>query len=397
MEQIMADDIGHWVFNVDFDPYEWFGFIYKITELTTGREYIGKKQFFFTNRKIIKGRKNRKKVVRESDWKYYTGSSEHLNSAILQNGKNNYKFEILSLHDSKGSLHYAEVEYLITRNVLRELLEDGKTKKYFNKAVAGVKFIPPLQTEEEARIEISRILTGDGNTTTKMTKEDYEKWIEENCKGENNPMFGKEPVAKNKTYEELYGEEKASQIKKILSGYAKKQHAEGKLRHGPFSKETIEKIRKGNLGKQAGENNPMYGKPCYYNMSEQQIQEWKNNISKAARGKKRPPEVIEKMKQFWENNPKAKEEAARRRTEMNKSLSEEQKEAIRQSNIKTGYERTKKKVESDLDSYIMVVQELQDGKTPAKIKTTLKIWHVREVAKKIEYFKSIIQDILSKK
>ena len=142
-------DYGHWLFNVEFSPSDWFGFIYKITELDTGREYIGKKQFFNTTRKIIKGRKNRKKIISESNWRVYTGSSDNLNASIELKGKNNYKFEILSLHSTKGSLHYAEVESQVTENVLREVLTDGKTKKFYNKVISGVKFIPPAKTKEE--------------------------------------------------------------------------------------------------------------------------------------------------------------------------------------------------------------------------------------------------------
>lgn len=37
-------DIGHWQFKYEFDPAEWYGFVYRITELDTGREYIGKKK-----------------------------------------------------------------------------------------------------------------------------------------------------------------------------------------------------------------------------------------------------------------------------------------------------------------------------------------------------------------
>ena len=37
-----------------------------------------------------------------------------------------------------------------------------------------------------------------------------------------------------------------------------------------------------------GRNNPMYGKPCYYNMTKEEKQNWKNNISKATLGEKNP-------------------------------------------------------------------------------------------------------------
>ena len=84
---------GHWIFPIEFDHTEWFGFIYRITELSTGREYLGKKQFGKLQRKVIKGRKNRKHIHSESNWKEYTGSSIHLNEQIELNTKDNYKFE----------------------------------------------------------------------------------------------------------------------------------------------------------------------------------------------------------------------------------------------------------------------------------------------------------------
>lgn len=142
-------DIGHWQSKFEFNPDDWFGFIYRITELDTGREYIGKKQFTKLKRKKVKGRKNRKHVRSDSDWKTYTGSSNELNDAIKQNGKDRYKFEIISLHKTKGSLAYAEVRRQIVENVLCQRMNDGTTRKYFNKYINAVKFIPPAETLEE--------------------------------------------------------------------------------------------------------------------------------------------------------------------------------------------------------------------------------------------------------
>ena len=45
-------DYGHWITEIDFEPSEWFGFVYEITHVETGRSYIGRKQFNFTNVKI---------------------------------------------------------------------------------------------------------------------------------------------------------------------------------------------------------------------------------------------------------------------------------------------------------------------------------------------------------
>jgi hypothetical protein len=141
-------DLGHWVFPHQFNPDEWFGFIYRITELNTGREYVGKKQFFSNRTKSVVGRKNRKHYKKESDWRKYTGSSKELNLAIETNGKENYRFEIESLHKTKGSLHYQEVVVQINENVLRERLPNG-IRKFYNGHISAVKFIPSESLPEE--------------------------------------------------------------------------------------------------------------------------------------------------------------------------------------------------------------------------------------------------------
>jgi hypothetical protein len=38
----------------------------------------------------------------------------------------------------------------------------------------------------------------------------------------------------------------------------------------------------------SGSKNPMYGKPCHYNMTDEEKQRWKNNISKGITGEKNP-------------------------------------------------------------------------------------------------------------
>ena len=70
---------GHWEnIPVDFEPDRWFGFVYQITHKESGRKYIGKKQLHSYTRKKVAGRKNRKRVVKESKWKSYTGSCDEL-------------------------------------------------------------------------------------------------------------------------------------------------------------------------------------------------------------------------------------------------------------------------------------------------------------------------------
>ena len=120
-------DIGHWNYNGDdFDPTEWLGFVYRIIEKDTGKEYIGKKSFW-SNIKKYKGRNPKKETI-ESNWKTYTSSSKYLNEQILLKGKDNYEFHIISLHTTEGCLSYAEIELQVKEDVLRANLADGTEK-----------------------------------------------------------------------------------------------------------------------------------------------------------------------------------------------------------------------------------------------------------------------------
>jgi len=160
---------GHWQYHEDFDINDWFGFIYRITEISTGKQYLGKKQFFKYARKKIKGNKNRKRIVTESDWKTYTSSSPSLNADIQQKGIQNFLFEILSLHNTKGGLGYAEMEIQFKEDVLRALLPNGE-KKYHNRTIGHAKFLAPETLDAKARKKISKKLKGRKNPWVKKRR-----------------------------------------------------------------------------------------------------------------------------------------------------------------------------------------------------------------------------------
>lgn len=135
---------GHWdVTKVPpFDPGNHFGFVYCITNLTTNQQYIGKKQFFSITTKLKPGKKNRTRTRKESNWRKYTSSSKYVNELIIELGKHNFHFEILSLHNNKGSLSYAELEAQVINDVLRAKLPSGQRKYYNNAILANIRFIP---------------------------------------------------------------------------------------------------------------------------------------------------------------------------------------------------------------------------------------------------------------
>ena len=79
------------------------GFVYLITNTTTGRMYVGKKLAKFKrSRPPLKGRKNKRRHTVESDWQDYYGSSDLLIEDVNKLGKEKFKREIIHLCKSKG-------------------------------------------------------------------------------------------------------------------------------------------------------------------------------------------------------------------------------------------------------------------------------------------------------
>ena len=116
-----SDDIG-----------DFFGYVYLITNKTTGKKYIGRK--YFVQKRKPKGGKRR--VTSESDWKKYYGSSPDLKADVSRYGKTNFSREILSLHTTLGKVNYEETRQLFVNNVLMEALDDG-TPMYYNSNILG--------------------------------------------------------------------------------------------------------------------------------------------------------------------------------------------------------------------------------------------------------------------
>jgi hypothetical protein len=100
-----------------------YGFVYQITNLTNGKQYIGKKFFYSAKTKQVKGKKKRYKA--SSNWQTYYGSSDNLTKDVLQLGHENFNREILHLCLTKGECGYLEAKEQFRNNVL-------ETDNYYN-------------------------------------------------------------------------------------------------------------------------------------------------------------------------------------------------------------------------------------------------------------------------
>ena len=109
-----------------------FGFVYRITNLQTGQQYIGRK--YFVQKRKYRG--SRRKRTSESNWKAYYGSSKELTEDRKLLGNQTFRREIISLHRTGGKVNYEETKQLFLNNVLQETLDDG-TPAYYNSNILG--------------------------------------------------------------------------------------------------------------------------------------------------------------------------------------------------------------------------------------------------------------------
>ena len=107
-------------------PKDCEGFVYVITNLINNKKYVGKKLARFkTTKPPLKGKKNKRRGFKESDWRDYWGSSDHLNADVLTLGSDKFTREILHYCPSKGVLSYMEAKEQFDRRVL-------ETDEYYN-------------------------------------------------------------------------------------------------------------------------------------------------------------------------------------------------------------------------------------------------------------------------
>jgi len=92
------------------DINDFFGFVYCITNIKSGKQYIGRK--YFQQKRKPRGGKRQ----------------------LL--GNSAFKREILSLHTRLGDVNYEETKQLFLNNVLMESLDNGEPA-YYNSNILG--------------------------------------------------------------------------------------------------------------------------------------------------------------------------------------------------------------------------------------------------------------------
>ena len=131
--------------SVDKFPSNCVGFVYKITNIRTGKFYIGRKSLYSNTKKRLTkaekalqtgpGRKpTSKRVIAESNWINYWGSNKTILQEIKEGGTDYFRKEIIKFCFSTKELTYWEMHFQCINEVLL-------TDKSYNTNILG-KFFP---------------------------------------------------------------------------------------------------------------------------------------------------------------------------------------------------------------------------------------------------------------
>ena len=128
--------MSEWTYNnkpFESDMIEdYIGFVYEVYDTEAKMKYIGKKKFWSkVTKPPLKGKKNKRRSLKESDWKSYYGSSEEVKSLVENTGEWRFKRKIIRLCKTLGEMSYYEMKEQLDNDVLL------KPKKYYNAFVGG--------------------------------------------------------------------------------------------------------------------------------------------------------------------------------------------------------------------------------------------------------------------
>jgi hypothetical protein len=117
------------IVSIEDFPMDTIGFIYKITRISDGKYYVGRKNLLTERNKPLtkkelsehtgKGKKpTKKKVIAESDWQAYYGSNPTLKADVKELGKEAFVREILHICTHKKQMTYQELRHQIIEGCL---------------------------------------------------------------------------------------------------------------------------------------------------------------------------------------------------------------------------------------------------------------------------------------
>lgn len=104
------------------DREPWVGMVYVIENVDSGRKYVGQKLFWKPKYSVktnkTTGKKTRKKLRAESDWRDYWSSSDLVKADVEKMGQDRFVRRCVKLCKTKGELNYEELKAQVLNGVL---------------------------------------------------------------------------------------------------------------------------------------------------------------------------------------------------------------------------------------------------------------------------------------
>lgn len=136
-----------WVGMPDVDLTEYEGFVYLVTNKLTGQKYVGRKYFWARLNVKQKGKRKRKKVVKDASWRTYKSSCQAVLADIVANGVENFEFRVLKVCKTRKETNFLEVQEQFDRRVLEARLPSGEWE-YYNGNIMSRYFKPTEEGEK---------------------------------------------------------------------------------------------------------------------------------------------------------------------------------------------------------------------------------------------------------
>tara|TARA_R110002126_G_C10384441_1_gene494488 strand:+ start:291 stop:1109 length:819 start_codon:yes stop_codon:yes gene_type:complete len=205
------------------------GFIYITTNNISGRRYIGKKYYVYSNGKV-------------SNWKSYFGSSKTLKEDIEHFGVENFSREIIDEAETKEELALLEKHYIDEANAV---FNEG----YYNLSNNVDKFFTSAEGIERGLKTRERWTDNKRASVSDKLKKSWTDTYEQRCdsmKGTKGPNFSKVRSEVQKKVWSSYSDEKKKEIAEERSRLNKKHWANltdgQKQAHTDKRKHALEKM-----------------------------------------------------------------------------------------------------------------------------------------------------------
>ena len=146
----MTNGNHHWIWENELPIDDLLGFVYVITNRSTGQRYYGRKQFWDKKvryKRTKAGKRRREHYHTESNWRDYCGSSESLSADIIRFGEGSFEYRILAVFERKSGISLGEATAIVCSGAI------GDQLRHYNRSAPSIRGKIVLTDFDSGQIE----------------------------------------------------------------------------------------------------------------------------------------------------------------------------------------------------------------------------------------------------